>query len=70
MPEFAYVAVGPDGQRLKGTAVAASEDALAEQLRRQGQHLVEAERAGGTIDLAAVRVFDRVTRRDVIFFTT
>jgi len=70
MPEFAYVAVGPDGQRLKGTAVAASEDALAEQLRRQDQHLVEAERAGGTIDLAAVRVFDRVTRRDVIFFTT
>jgi len=70
MPEFAYVAVGPDGQRLKGTAVAASEDALAEQLRRQGQHLVEAERAGGTVDLAEVRVFDRVTRRDVIFFTT
>jgi type II secretory pathway component PulF len=70
MPEFAYVAVGPDGQRLKGTAVAASEDALAEQLRRQDQHLVEAERAGGTVDLAEVRVFDRVTRRDVIFFTT
>jgi len=70
MPEFAYVAVGPDGQRLKGTAVAASEDALAEQLRRQDQYLVEAERAGETIDLAAVRVFDRATRRDVIFFTT
>jgi type II secretory pathway component PulF len=70
MPEFAYVAVGPDGQRFKGTAIAASEDALAEQLRRQDQHLVEAAPADATIDLAAVRVFDRVTRRDVIFFTT
>jgi len=70
MPEFAYVAVGPDGQRVKGTAVAASEDALAEQLRRQGRHLVEAAPADATIDLAAVQVFDRVTRRDVIFFTT
>jgi type II secretory pathway component PulF len=70
MPEFAYVAVGPDGQRVKGTAVAASEDALAEHLRRKDQHLVEAAPAGATIDLAAVRVFDRVTRRDVIFFTT
>lgn len=70
MPEFAYVAVGPDGQRFKGTAVAASEDALAEQLRRQDQYLVEAAPADATIDLAAVRVFDRVMRRDVIFFTT
>jgi len=70
MPEFAYVSVGPDGQRFTGTAVAASEDALAEQLRRQDHYLVEAARADDTIDLAAVRVFDRVTRRDVIFFTT
>jgi type II secretory pathway component PulF len=70
MPEFAYVSVGPDGQRSRGTAVAASEDALAEQLRRQDQYLVEAERADATIDLASVRVFDRVTRRDVIFFTS
>jgi len=70
MPEFAYVAVGPDGQRVKGTAVAANEDALAEHLRRKDQHLVEAAPADATIDLAAVRVFDRVTRRDVIFFTT
>jgi type II secretory pathway component PulF len=70
MPEFAYVAVGPEGQRLKGSAVAANEDALAEQLRRQDQHLVEAAPADAAIDLAAVRVFDRVTRRDVIFFTT
>jgi type II secretory pathway component PulF len=55
---------------LKGTAVAASEDALAEQLRRQDQRLVEAAPAEDTIDLAAVRVLDRVMRRDVIFFTT
>jgi len=70
MPEFAYVSVGPDGQRSRGTAVAASEDALAEQLRRQDQYLVEAARADARIDLASVRVFDRVTRRDVIFFTS
>lgn len=69
MPEFAYVAVGPDGQRLKGTAIAASEDALAAQLRKQDQYLVEAGPADDRIDLAAIRVLDRVHRRDVIFFT-
>ena len=70
MPEFAYVAVGPDGQRRQGTAVAASEDALAEQLRRKQEYLVEAGPADRPVDLAAVRVLDRVTRRDVIFFTS
>ena len=70
MPEFAYVAVGPDGQRRQGTAVAASEDALAEQLRRKQEYLVEAGPAGREVDLASVRVLDRVTRRDVIFFTS
>jgi type IV pilus assembly protein PilC len=70
MPEFAYVAVGPDGQRRKGTAVAASEDALADQLRRREEYLVEAGPADRPVDLAAVRVLDRVTRRDVIFFTS
>jgi len=71
MPEFAYVAVGPDGQRRQGTAVAANEDALAEQLRRKQEYLVEAGPAGGTGGrLASVRVFERVTRRDVIFFTS
>jgi len=70
MPEFAYVAVGPDGQRRQGTAVAASEDALAEQLRRKQEYLVEAGPADRQVDLAAVRVLDRVTRRDVIFFTS
>jgi len=38
MPEFSYVAVGPDGQRRQGTAVAASEDALAAQLRQIRSH--------------------------------
>jgi type II secretory pathway component PulF len=70
MPEFAYVAVGPDGQRRRGVALAPSEDALAEQLRQRQEYLVEAGPAGRPRNLAAVRVLDRVTRRDVIFFTS
>jgi type II secretory pathway component PulF len=71
MPDFAYVAVGPDGQRVEGRAMAQSEAALAQQLRRQDQFLVQAGTAEDeTIDLAQVRVFERVTRRDVIFFTS
>ncbi len=70
MPEFAYVAVGPDGQRVTGKAAAASEDALAEQLRLSGQFLVEAGPAAAPAGLAAIRLFDRVNRRDVIFFTS
>ncbi|MFO7692531.1 MAG: type II secretion system F family protein [Vicinamibacterales bacterium] len=70
MPEFAYVAVGPDGRRRQGTAVAASEDALADQLRLRQEYLVEAGPAARPVNLAAVRVLDRVTRRDVIFFTS
>ena len=71
MPDFAYVAVGPDGQRVEGRAMAPNEAALAQQLRRQDQFLIHAGAAQDeTIDLAAVRVFDRVTRRDVIFFTS
>ncbi|MBP1603503.1 MAG: hypothetical protein H6Q09_675 [Acidobacteria bacterium] len=42
MPEFTYVAVGPDGQRRRGIAMAPNEDALAEQLRQQQEYLVEA----------------------------
>lgn len=77
MPEFAYVAVGPDGQRVQGTAVAPSEDALASQLKSRDQFLVEARAAGAssavegdTIDLSQIRMFESITRRDVIFFTT
>lgn len=70
MPEFSYVAVGPDGRRRRGSAVAASEDALAEQLRQRQEYLVDAGREGHPRGLASVRVFERVTRRDVIFFTS
>ena len=70
MPEFTYVAVGPDGQRRRGTAVAPSEDALAEQLRQRQEYLVETDQAGAPRGFFATRVFDRVTRRDVIFFTS
>jgi type IV pilus assembly protein PilC len=70
MPEFTYVAVGPDGQRRRGTAVAADEDALAAQLRRRQEYLVEAGGPAAPRGLASVRVLDRVTRRDVIFFTS
>jgi type IV pilus assembly protein PilC len=71
MPDFAYVAVGPDGERVKGTASAPNEDALAKMLRAQDRFLVEASPAeSDTIDLAKIRVLERITRRDVIFFTT
>jgi len=70
MPEFTYVAVGPDGQRRQGTAVAASEEALAAQLRQRQEYLVEAGQAGVSRGFASARVLDRVTRRDVIFFTS
>lgn len=69
MPEFTYVAVGPDGQRRHGTAMAANEDALSAQLRQREEYLVEAGQPTGG-GLASVRVLDRVTRRDVIFFTS
>lgn len=71
MPEFAYVAVGANGQRIQGTAVAASEDALAALLKSQDQYLVQVNPADAdTIDLSEIRFFESVTRRDVIFFTT
>ncbi len=70
MPEYAYVAVGPDGRRRRGTASAASEDALAGQLRQRREYLLEAARTGVPSGLASVRLFERVTRRDVIFFTS
>jgi MSHA biogenesis protein MshG len=71
MPEFAYVAVGANGQRIQGKAVAADEDALATQLRTQDQYLVQVNPPDAeTIDLSEIRFFEKVTRRDVIFFTT
>ena len=70
MPEFAYVAVGANGQRVEGKAAASSEDALAALLRTQDQYLVEANPADDTVDLGAIRLFENVNRRDVIFFTT
>lgn len=71
MPDFAYVAVGPDGQRVEGTASVPNEEALALMLRGRSQHLVESSPAGGdTVDLGEIRLFERITRRDVIFFTS
>ncbi|MDO8837065.1 MAG: type II secretion system F family protein [Vicinamibacterales bacterium] len=71
MPEFAYVAVEANGQRIQGTAVAASEDALAALLKSQDQYLVQVNPADAdTIDLSEIRFFESVTRRDVIFFTS
>jgi type II secretory pathway component PulF len=70
MPEFAYVAVGANGQRVEGTATASNEDALAMILRSQEQYLVQVNPADDSIDLSEIRLFERVTRRDVIFFTT
>ena len=68
MPDFSYVSVDESGVELQGTASADSEDQLADVLRRQGQYLVrcsvESARRG-----VNVRLFERITRRDVIFFT-
>jgi type IV pilus assembly protein PilC len=70
MPEFTYVAVGPDGQRRHGIAMAPNEDALAEQLRQRQEYLVEAGQTAPGGRFGSVRVLDRVTRRDIIFFTS
>jgi len=71
MPDFAYVAVGSDGNRFEGTATAQSEAALEKQLRARDQFLVQASLAeSDTIDLSQVRFFERISRRDIIFFTT
>jgi type IV pilus assembly protein PilC len=71
MPDFAYVAVGPDGERIEGTASASSEDALTRTLRAEDRFVVQVNLArSDVIDLAQIRIFERITRRDVIFFTT
>ncbi len=70
MPDFAYTAVDSAGQRVSGTLAAPDEQALALLLRQQERYLVRARPAGETIDLAEVRLFERVNRRDLIFFTS
>jgi type IV pilus assembly protein PilC len=70
MPEFAYTAVDGAGQRVSGTLSARDENALALQLRQQERYLVRAKLADDTIDLSEVRLFERVNRRDLIFFTS
>jgi type II secretory pathway component PulF len=70
MPEFAYIALAADGQRMQGTVTASDEDALAAILRTRDQYLVQAKPADDSIDLGEIRIFESVNRRDVIFFTT
>ncbi len=70
MPNFNYVSVDDHGTELKGIAAAESEDQLADVLRRQGQYLVRSVIASdGGAALAEIRILERITRRDVIFFT-
>ena len=71
MPNFRYTAVDDFGKRQMGTAAAESEDALAEVLRRDGRHLVSASDAKvGGVDVSQIRILERVSKRDVIFFTS
>lgn len=70
MPTFRYTAVDDSGRRVEGTAGAENEDALAVSLRDQGQHLVRATIAAAKSDLAQIRIFERVNRHDLIFFTS
>ncbi len=70
MPSFSYVSVDDSGIELKGMAAADTEDQLAEVLRRQGQYLVRSVVASeGGVALAEIRILERITRRDLIFFT-
>ena len=70
MPSFSYVCVDDSGIELKGMAAAETEDQLAEVLRRQGQYLVRSAVASeGGVALAEIRILERITRRDLIFFT-
>lgn len=70
MPDFAYTAIDHLGRRFEGTASAADENTLAQLLRGQERYLVEARRSDDVVDLAQIRILERVTRRDVIFFTS
>ena len=70
MPEFAYTAVDGEGRSVEGTAFAASEDALAATLRVQDRYLVRASPEGAARGQRGFRLFERVNRRDVIFFSS
>ena len=70
MPTFSYTSVDDNGLELKGAATADNEDQLAEILKGQGQYLVRtavASPAGKGI--SDIRLFEGVSRRDVIFFS-
>ena len=70
MPNFNYVCVDDNGLEVKGVATAENEDQLALQLRRQGQYLVRTAVAGDAAGgLGNIRLFEGMSRRDVIFFT-
>jgi type IV pilus assembly protein PilC len=69
MPNFSYVCVDDAGAEMRGVAAAESEDALADLLRGQGQHLVRTSPASTRSSLAEVRILEWINRRDVIFFT-
>src|SRR5689334_14013120 len=68
MPNYSYVCVDDSGGEVRGVTMAESEEQLADILRRQGQYLVRTSEAaaGG---LSEIRILERITRRDVIFFT-
>lgn len=68
--DFAYVAVDDLGHRIKGTAAAENEEALAASLRAEGRYLVEASAGEKGRDFSQIRLFERITRHDVIFFTS
>jgi type II secretory pathway component PulF len=68
MATYTYTAVDDLGQRIRGSAVADSEDHLEVTLAGRGQHLVRLE--APVKSLSQVRIFDRITPRDVIFFTS
>ena len=66
---FTYTAVDDMGSRLRGVAVADSEDQLADRLRREGQYLVRSLRVVDGPSLHEIRILEWVNRRDVVVFT-
>lgn len=68
MATYTYTAVDDLGQRIRGSAVADSEGQLDDMLAGRGQHLVRLETPA--TNLSQVRILERITPRDVIFFTS